>query len=191
MRTLRSSCMITEGTTRSAECPERAQLVPNRMLAWPAGHASQPPGGPPGVSTRAFSEPSKRGGLIGQIVCDSHVNGGNLVGSVVLWKDELYRSCGRVKVVRETLGEISMEHGIIAWLVIGAVAGWLAGKVVEGSGFGLIVDIIVGIVGAFIGGWLAGALGISIGGGFIGSIIVAVIGAVILLFVLRFIKRAV
>jgi uncharacterized membrane protein YeaQ/YmgE (transglycosylase-associated protein family) len=83
-----------------------------------------------------------------------------------------------------------MEHGIIAWLVIGAIAGFLAGKIVEGGGFGLIVDIIVGIVGAVIGGYLAGVLGISIGSGFISSIIVAVIGAVILLFVLRLIKRA-
>jgi uncharacterized membrane protein YeaQ/YmgE (transglycosylase-associated protein family) len=84
-----------------------------------------------------------------------------------------------------------MERGIIAWLVIGAVAGWLAGKIVEGAGFGLLVDIIVGIVGAFIGGWLAGALGISIGGGLISSIIVAVVGAVILLFALRLIKRVI
>jgi uncharacterized membrane protein YeaQ/YmgE (transglycosylase-associated protein family) len=83
-----------------------------------------------------------------------------------------------------------MQHGIIAWLVIGAIAGWLAGKVVEGSGFGLIVDIIVGIIGAVIGGYLAGALGIAVGGGWIASIIVAVIGAVILLFVLRLVKRA-
>ena len=72
-----------------------------------------------------------------------------------------------------------MGYGIIAWLVIGAIAGWLAGKIVEGGGFGLIVDIIVGIVGAVIGGFLAGVLGISIGGSIIGSIIVAVIGAVI------------
>jgi uncharacterized membrane protein YeaQ/YmgE (transglycosylase-associated protein family) len=84
-----------------------------------------------------------------------------------------------------------MVEGIILWLIIGAVAGWLAGKIVEGAGFGLIVDIIVGIVGAFIGGWLAGVLGIDIGGGLIGSLIVAVIGAVILLFALRLIKRAV
>jgi uncharacterized membrane protein YeaQ/YmgE (transglycosylase-associated protein family) len=82
-----------------------------------------------------------------------------------------------------------MEHGIIAWLIIGVIAGWLAGKIVEGGGFGLIVDIIVGIVGAIIGGWLAGMLGINIGGGLIGSIIVAVVGAVILLFALRLIKR--
>jgi len=83
-----------------------------------------------------------------------------------------------------------MEHGIIAWLVIGAIAGWLAGKIVEGAGFGLIIDIIVGIVGAFIGGWLAGVLGIHIGGGLISSIIVALIGAVVLLFALRLVKRA-
>ena len=84
-----------------------------------------------------------------------------------------------------------MEHGIIAWLIIGIVAGWLAGKIVEGAGFGVIVDIIVGIVGAFIGGWLASMLGINIGGGLISSIIVAVVGAVILLFALRLIKRVV
>ena len=82
-----------------------------------------------------------------------------------------------------------MVEGIILWLIIGAVAGWLAGKIVEGAGFGLIVDIIVGIVGAVIGGWLAGVLGIDIGGGLIGSIIVAVVGAVVLLLALRLIKR--
>jgi uncharacterized membrane protein YeaQ/YmgE (transglycosylase-associated protein family) len=82
-----------------------------------------------------------------------------------------------------------MEHGIIAWLVIGAIAGFLAGKIVEGSGFGLIIDIIVGIVGAVIGGYLADALGIAVSGGMIASIIVAIIGAVVLLFVLRLIKR--
>ncbi|WP_179402675.1 GlsB/YeaQ/YmgE family stress response membrane protein [Burkholderia guangdongensis] len=83
-----------------------------------------------------------------------------------------------------------MTHSFIMWLIIGAIAGWLAGALVKGGGFGLIVDIIVGIVGAFIGGWLASALGIHIGSGFIGSIIVAVIGAVILLFVIRLFKRA-
>ena len=83
-----------------------------------------------------------------------------------------------------------MTHGIIAWLIIGAIAGWLAGLVVKGGGFGLIVDIIVGIVGAVIGGWLAGRLGLQIGSGFIASIIVAVAGAVILLFIIRVLKRA-
>jgi uncharacterized membrane protein YeaQ/YmgE (transglycosylase-associated protein family) len=82
-----------------------------------------------------------------------------------------------------------MEHGLIAWLVIGAIAGWLAGVLVKGGGFGLIVDIIVGIVGAFIGGWLSGVTGIALGHGWIGSIITAVIGAVVLLFIIRLIKR--
>ncbi|MBB5445785.1 putative membrane protein YeaQ/YmgE (transglycosylase-associated protein family) [Paraburkholderia sp. Clong3] len=82
-----------------------------------------------------------------------------------------------------------MEHGIIAWIIIGAIAGWLAGVLVRGGGFGLIVDIIVGIIGAFIGGWLAGVLHISLGGGWIGSIITALIGAVILLFIIRLVRR--
>ena len=81
-------------------------------------------------------------------------------------------------------------HGLIAWLVIGAVAGWLAGTLLKGGGFGLIGDIIVGIVGAFIGGWLAGVLGISIGGGLITSIITATAGAIVLILILRMIKRA-
>jgi uncharacterized membrane protein YeaQ/YmgE (transglycosylase-associated protein family) len=83
-----------------------------------------------------------------------------------------------------------MQHGLIAWLIIGAIAGWLAGILVKGGGFGLIVDIIVGIVGAFIGGWLAGVLGISVGGGWISSIITAIVGAVILLFIIRLFRRA-
>lgn len=83
-----------------------------------------------------------------------------------------------------------MEHGFIMWIIIGAVAGWIAGLLVKGGGFGLIMDIVVGIVGAFIGGWIASVLHIGLGGGFIGSVIVAVIGAVILLFVLRLFRRA-
>jgi uncharacterized membrane protein YeaQ/YmgE (transglycosylase-associated protein family) len=82
-----------------------------------------------------------------------------------------------------------MSHGIIAWLVIGAVAGWLAGVLVKGGGFGLLVDILVGIVGAFIGGWLAGLFGIGISGGIVASIVTATIGAAVLLLVLRLIRR--
>ena len=84
-----------------------------------------------------------------------------------------------------------MEYGIIAWLVIGAIAGFLAGKIVEGSGFGLVVDIIVGIVGAVIGGYLVGVMGYAADGGLIASILVAFVGAVVLLLVLRLIKRMV
>ena len=90
------------------------------------------------------------------------------------------------------LTEKAMEpvsHGIIFWLIIGGIAGALAGRIVDGGGFGIIVDIIVGIVGAFIGGWLGGVLGLHLGGGIIGSLITALIGAVILLFILRLFSR--
>jgi uncharacterized membrane protein YeaQ/YmgE (transglycosylase-associated protein family) len=79
--------------------------------------------------------------------------------------------------------------GIIIWLIVGAIAGWLAGMVVKGGGFGLIGDIIVGIIGALIAGWLLPRLGIFIGGDFIGDIINAFIGAVILLIILRLLRR--
>ena len=80
-------------------------------------------------------------------------------------------------------------ESIIIWLIVGAIAGWLAGMVVKGSGYGLIGDIIVGIIGAVIAGWLLPRLGIYIGGGFIAAIIDAFIGAVILLIVLRLVRR--
>ncbi|HEY1980615.1 MAG TPA: GlsB/YeaQ/YmgE family stress response membrane protein [Xanthobacteraceae bacterium] len=81
-------------------------------------------------------------------------------------------------------------QSLIIWLIVGAIAGWLAGMVVKGGGFGLIGDIIVGIVGALIAGWLLPQLGIVIGGGVIAAIIDAFIGAVILLVIIRLIKRA-
>jgi uncharacterized membrane protein YeaQ/YmgE (transglycosylase-associated protein family) len=79
---------------------------------------------------------------------------------------------------------------VIVWLIVGAIAGWLAGQVVKGGGFGLIGDIVVGIVGALIAGLLLPRLGIFIGGDIIGAIINAFIGAVILLLIIRLIKRA-
>ena len=81
------------------------------------------------------------------------------------------------------------SHSLIAWLVIGAVAGWLAGTFVKGGGFGLIGDIVVGIIGAFIGGWLAGVLHIHLGSGWITSIITAALGAILLLLILRAVRR--
>jgi uncharacterized membrane protein YeaQ/YmgE (transglycosylase-associated protein family) len=81
-------------------------------------------------------------------------------------------------------------QSLIIWLIVGAIAGWLAGMVVKGGGFGLIGDIIVGIVGALIAGWLLPQFGLMIGGGFIAAIINAFIGAVILLIIIRLIKRA-
>ncbi|MEA2344604.1 MAG: hypothetical protein QOF63_2773 [Thermoanaerobaculia bacterium] len=81
-------------------------------------------------------------------------------------------------------------NSLIWFLIIGAIAGWLAGLVMKGRGFGLLGDIIVGIIGAFLGGWLFGKLGVGFGGGLAGSLIVAFLGAVILLFLVRLIKRA-
>lgn len=81
-------------------------------------------------------------------------------------------------------------EAILIILVIGAVAGWLAGQIVRGMGFGLIGNIVVGIVGAFIAGWLLPRIGIVIGGGMVGSIINATIGAVVLLVILGLIRRA-
>lgn len=81
-------------------------------------------------------------------------------------------------------------ESVIVWLIIGAIAGWLAGLIVKGYGFGLVGNIVVGIVGAFIAGWLLPAIGIVIGGGIIAAIINAVIGAVILLLIIGFIKKA-
>ena len=80
-------------------------------------------------------------------------------------------------------------QSIIIWLIVGAIAGWLAGMVVRGGGFGLIGDIIVGIIGAVIAGWLLPRIGIFIGGGFIAAVINAFIGAVILLIILRLLRR--
>ena len=76
------------------------------------------------------------------------------------------------------------------FLVVGLVAGWLAGVLVKGGGFGVIGDLVVGVIGAFLGGWLLSALGASAGGGLLGSIIVATVGAVVLLFIVRLVKRA-
>jgi uncharacterized membrane protein YeaQ/YmgE (transglycosylase-associated protein family) len=79
---------------------------------------------------------------------------------------------------------------LLWFLVVGLVAGWLAGMLVKGGGFGLIGDLVVGVIGAILGGWLFSTLGASAGGGLLGSIIVATVGAVVLLFIVRVIKRA-
>ena len=82
-----------------------------------------------------------------------------------------------------------MVESFIIWIIVGAIAGWLAGMVVKGGGFGLIGDIVVGIVGALIAGWLLPRLGIVIGSGIIAAIIDAFIGAVILLVIIKLVKR--
>ena len=78
--------------------------------------------------------------------------------------------------------------GIIWFILIGMVAGWLAGQIMKGSGFGVIGDIVVGILGAMLGGLLFNALQLP-WGGLVGSLIVATIGAILLIFILRLIRR--
>jgi uncharacterized membrane protein YeaQ/YmgE (transglycosylase-associated protein family) len=75
-------------------------------------------------------------------------------------------------------------ESLLVILVVGLIAGWLAGQIMRGTGFGLIGDLIIGIIGAFIGGWLLPRLGIHLGSGMVAAIINATIGAVLLLFVL-------
>jgi uncharacterized membrane protein YeaQ/YmgE (transglycosylase-associated protein family) len=78
-------------------------------------------------------------------------------------------------------------RGVIWFLVVGLIAGWLAGKIMQGSGFGLVGDLVVGILGAVLGGWLFSLVGIA-AWGFVGSIVVAVVGALVLLYVVRVVK---
>jgi uncharacterized membrane protein YeaQ/YmgE (transglycosylase-associated protein family) len=79
-------------------------------------------------------------------------------------------------------------EGLLVILLVGLIAGWLAGEIVAGGGFGLIGDIAIGIVGAFIGSWLLPHLGIHIGAGLVNMIIVATIGAIVLLVILSFLR---
>jgi uncharacterized membrane protein YeaQ/YmgE (transglycosylase-associated protein family) len=78
---------------------------------------------------------------------------------------------------------------MIYWIIVGLIAGWLAGLVMRGGGYGILVDIILGILGGLVGGWLFGRLGLWPGGGMLGSIIVAFVGAVILVGITRLLKR--
>ncbi len=80
-------------------------------------------------------------------------------------------------------------EALIIWLIVGALAGWIAGLIVKGYGLGLIGNIVVGIIGAVIAGWLLPRIGIVIGGGFIASLINAIIGAVILLVIIGLVRR--
>ena len=74
-------------------------------------------------------------------------------------------------------------------LAIGAVAGWIAGRLMKGSGFGLLGNIVLGIIGAFVGGWVFGKLGIQVGNDLVGSLVTSVAGASIVLFVVGLFKK--
>ena len=82
-----------------------------------------------------------------------------------------------------------MIAGLIWWVIVGLIAGWAAGKIMQGGGYGAGMDIVLGIVGAVVGGWLMSLVGIQ-AGGLIGTIIVAIIGAVLLIWIARLLKKA-
>lgn len=81
-------------------------------------------------------------------------------------------------------------EAVLIWIIVGAIAGWLAGLVVRGFGFGIVGNIIIGILGAILGGWILGMAGLGLGAGVLGSIVTAFIGAVVLLLIVRVVKRA-
>jgi uncharacterized membrane protein YeaQ/YmgE (transglycosylase-associated protein family) len=83
-----------------------------------------------------------------------------------------------------------MPMNILYLMVVGLIAGWLAGQVMKGGGYGVLVDIILGILGGIVGGWLFGMMGIWPGGGVIGAIVVAFVGAVVLVSITRVLKSA-
>jgi uncharacterized membrane protein YeaQ/YmgE (transglycosylase-associated protein family) len=100
----------------------------------------------------------------------------------------------RIRAPVDGAGSVRKEDGamlvdLIVWLIIGAIAGWLAGQIMKGYGFGLVGNIVVGIIGAIIAGWLLPRIGFVLVGGVIAAIINAVIGAVILLAVIGFFKK--
>jgi uncharacterized membrane protein YeaQ/YmgE (transglycosylase-associated protein family) len=82
-------------------------------------------------------------------------------------------------ITEKTVRVWVQSHGIVSWLLLGLVAGWLAGKLSRGRGFGCITDIILGLIGSYLGGWIFIKLGI-LGGGFLYSLAAATLGAVIL-----------
>jgi uncharacterized membrane protein YeaQ/YmgE (transglycosylase-associated protein family) len=95
--------------------------------------------------------------------------------------------------VFETLIQIGAKEktmGFLVWIVVGLIAGWLAGQVMKGGGYGIFADIILGILGGLMGGWVFSLLGIWPGGGMIASVIVAFVGALILVWITRLLKRA-
>ena len=79
---------------------------------------------------------------------------------------------------------------MLYWIIVGLIAGWATGKIMKGSGYGVLMDILLGIVGGVLGGWIMSLLGFSTSGGLIPSILVAILGSVVLVAVVRVLRRA-
>src|SRR5947209_1440424 len=94
-----------------------------------------------------------------------------------------------VVLLIQTRGNSMGIESIIVWLIVGAIAGWLAGLIVKGGGFGLLGNIVIGIVGAVVAGWLLPTLGVNLGTGVVAAIIDSAIGAVVVLVIISLIKR--
>jgi uncharacterized membrane protein YeaQ/YmgE (transglycosylase-associated protein family) len=103
-------------------------------------------------------------------------------------KEPFYKRGSRARTTSNSKEASVMNF--LEWIVVGLIAGWLAGQVMKGGGYGTVIDIILGLVGGVVGGWLFGELGVWPGGGVVGSLIVAFVGAVILVGITRLIKRA-
>jgi len=82
-----------------------------------------------------------------------------------------------------------MLWSILGWIIIGGLAGWIAGELMRGHGFGFLGNVITGILGAVIGGWLFNSLGVATSYGFIGSLFTATVGAIVLLFITGLLRR--
>src|ERR1700752_1252991 len=129
---------------------------------------------------RKYAAPHRQAVVTGNVPCASLSAGKLLDGRVFFVRGRIVRHRGRPIMV----------ESLIAWLIVGAIAGWLAGLIVKGFGFGLVGNIVVGIIGAVIAGWLLPRLGISLGVGMVAAIINAVIGAVVLLVIIGLVRKA-
>ena len=95
-------------------------------------------------------------------------------------------------VVSHVIGYLEYKErkmGLILWIIVGVIAGWLTGQVMSGHSYGVLGDLVIGIVGGIIGGWLFGILGLS-AAGIIGEILMAAAGGVVLVALLRALRRA-
>jgi Predicted membrane protein len=98
------------------------------------------------------------------------------------------RARTRAEAAKRTATRENTMHGWFWFVLIGLISGWLAGRLMNGSGFGILGDIVLGILGAVVGGWIFGQLGFR-AGGFLGSVVVATVGAVVLIFGIRLLKK--
>lgn len=133
-----------------------------------------------GIASEALQNRSGR--------CGATAAGPSICSSSLAEIQRASQTIGAYPILMEKQMHISAES-LLVILLIGAVAGWLAGLIVQGTGFGLLGDIVIGIVGAFIASWLFPQLGLHLGAGIAAQIIAATLGAVLLLVIVRFVRR--